>query len=57
MDDLCPVNLAQMADSVMDDLCPVNLAQMACSTNYEPDRLISFKFTTLIVASEAATSV
>ena len=80
MDDLCRVNLAQMAgstnyepngmncdihvgyrpiassrvprhvaysgrvgdaSSVMDDLCPVNLAQMACSTNYEPDRLIS----------------
>ena len=31
------------ASSVMDDLCPVNFAQMACSTNYEPDRLISIQ--------------
>ena len=31
------------ASSVMDDLCPVNFAHMACSTNYEPDRLISIQ--------------
>ena len=28
------------ASSIMDDLCPVNLAQMAGSTNYKPDPLI-----------------
>ena len=29
------------ASSLMDDLCPVNLAQMACSTKYNLHRLIS----------------